>query len=66
MRPWCGGLRILECIEAVNYDVFRRRPEAGETRLADHILARPAHVAQKPARQDGKNGFSPVAHSVRR
>jgi phytoene/squalene synthetase len=24
-----GGLRILECIEAVDYDVFRRRPKLG-------------------------------------
>jgi squalene synthase HpnC len=25
-----GGLRILECIEAANYDVFRRRPQLGK------------------------------------
>ncbi len=30
-----GGLRILECIEAVDYDVFRRRPKL---RKADWIL----------------------------
>ncbi|MGL1833732.1 squalene synthase HpnC [Rhodocyclaceae bacterium SMB388] len=27
----CGGLRILERIEAVDYDVFRRRPTLGRT-----------------------------------
>ena len=62
-----GGLRILE---AHRSGQLRRVPapsQAGETRLADHFLARPAHVAQKPASRDtSKNGFSPVAHSVRR
>jgi phytoene/squalene synthetase len=26
-----GGLRILECIEAADYDVFRRRPQLGKS-----------------------------------
>ena len=26
-----GGLRILECIEAVDYDVFQRRPKLGKS-----------------------------------
>ena len=26
-----GGLRILECIERVDYDIFRRRPKLGKT-----------------------------------
>jgi len=30
-----GGLRILECIEAAGYDVFRARPELGKT---DYLL----------------------------
>ena len=28
-----GGLRILECIERADYDVYRRRPRLGKRRL---------------------------------
>jgi phytoene synthase len=30
---WLGGVRILDKIEAVDYDVFRRRPELSRSEL---------------------------------
>jgi squalene synthase HpnC len=33
-----GGLRVLECIEAVDYDVFRRRPQLGPADWARMVI----------------------------
>lgn len=46
-----GGLRILECIEAVNYDVFRRRPKL-EKRDWLIIFWRALRMSRKNLRQE--------------
>ena len=55
-----GGLRILECIEAVNYDVFRRRPKL-EKRDWLIIFWRALRMSRKSLRQETqvKTAFPP-------
>lgn len=55
-----GGLRILECIEAVNYDVFRRRPKL-EKRDWLIIFWRALRMSRKTLQQETqvKTAFPP-------
>lgn len=55
-----GGLRILECIEAVNYDVFRRRPKL-EKRDWLIIFWRALRMSRKSLHQETqvKTAFPP-------
>ncbi len=51
-----GGLRILEKIEAADYDVFYRRPKLGKADWLLHGLAQPAHERRMSKHVRGMRG----------